>query len=155
MLSLKEEIYKFLQNISLDIQREQIAQGRYVTGKTARSLEPEVDDTGGILYGSSSVNVLETGRKPGKVPEGFQGVIRQWMRDRGLFQAETASRQNSIAYLIARKISREGTLLHRQGGNSGILSKAITEARITEFERAVLNKYGREVQNDLFTTFTK
>lgn len=155
MLSLKEEILKFLQGVALDIQSEAITQGRYASGKTNQSLEPEADDKGGILYGYTSVNALETGRKGGAVPSGFNKVILEWMDRKNLFTFETENRRKGIAFLIARKIAKEGTLLYRQGGNSGVLSKAIREDRVTAFQNEVLRKYGREVQNEIITTFTK
>lgn len=155
MLDLKSEIAKFLNGISFAIKQEQTAQGRSALGRTAQSLEIEVDERNGILYGNSAVNTLETGRKSGKVPGGFSQIIKEWMSDKGIFQAETESKKNSIAFLIARKISKEGTLLSRQGGNSGVLSKAITEERITLFERDILSKMGREFTEEFVTTFSK
>lgn len=155
MLDLKEEIAKFLNGIAFEIKQEQQAQGRYASGKTAQSLEIEADSSRGILYGNISVNVLETGRKSGKVPKGFQATIKQWMSDKGIFQAETESKKNSIAFLIARKISKEGTLLSRQGGKSGVLSKAISNERLSAFERELLKKWGQEVTREVVITFGK
>lgn len=153
MLEMRDIIFKFLNDLAFQIKAEQRAQGRNVTGKTALSLEPEATDTTGILYGNISALALETGRKAGKVPTGFQAIIRKWMDDKGIFQAEKESRKNSIAYLIARKIKREGTVLYKQGGNSGVLSKAINEGTISTFEKEVLSRFGREIQNEVITTF--
>lgn len=155
MLEMKDILLDLLNKISRDIKAEQTAQGRTASGKTAQSLEPEATDRTGILYGAISVNVLETGRKGGKVPGTFQQIIKQWMQDKGLFQAESESRQNSIAFLIARKIKEQGTLLYREGGKSGILSNVITDDRISEFEKAVLFRFGREVTEEIVTTFAK
>lgn len=155
MLEMKDILLDLLNKISRDIKAEQTAQGRTASGKTAQSLEPEATDRTGILYGSISVNVLETGRKGGKVPGTFQQIIKRWMQDKGLFQAESESRQNSIAFLIARKIKESGTLLFREGGKSGILSNVITDERISEFEKAVLFRFGREVTEEIVTTFAK
>lgn len=155
MLEMKDIIFKFLNQIATDIKNEQSSQGRVASGKTAQSLEPEATDNVGILYGNISVNVLETGRKGGNVPARFKDIIFQWMQDKGIFQAETESKQRSIAFLIARKIKESGTLLHRQGGNSGVLSNVITDEKISVFEREVLSRYGREVTEEIVTTFAK
>jgi hypothetical protein len=155
MLEMKDILLQFLNEVSKEIKAEQTRQGRVASGKTAQSLEPEATDKVGILYGNISVNVLETGRKGGKVPGGFKSIIYQWMKDKGIFQAESEAKQNSIAYLIARKIKDEGTSLYRNGGKSGVLSNIITERRIDSFEYIVLRRFGREVTEEVITTFAK
>lgn len=152
MLNLSEEILKFLNGISQDIKMVQEQQARVASGKTARSLEAEADERSGVLYGSISVNALETGRKPGKRPP--ISAIRQWIEDKGIFTSESDSRKNGIAYVIAKKIGEEGTQLFREGGKSGVLSSVITDKRIDSFEREILRVFGREVVDEI-TTYTK
>lgn len=151
MLEMKELILNFLQQIRKEIIIEAEAQKRIASGKTSQSLEPEATDTKGILYGLISANVWETGRKSGKGPH--SSVIYQWMQDKGIFQAEKESKKRSIAFLISRKIAQSGTLLYRQGGNSGVLSKVISDERVSAFETEVLRRYGREVTEELVLTF--
>jgi hypothetical protein len=153
MLEMKDILLQFLNEVSKEIKAEQTRQGRVASGKTAQSLEPEATDRIGILYGSISANVLETGRKPGRGPH--SSIIRQWIEDKGLFSGESESKKNSIAYLITRKIKEEGTQLYRQGGKSGVLSNIITERRINSFESLVLRRFGREVTEEVVTTFAK
>lgn len=66
---------------------------------------------------------LETGRGPGVFPP--LNSILDWVKQRGI-QPQGIS-QKSLAFLIARRISREGSLLYRQGGNSGIISEVQTQ----------------------------
>lgn len=58
--------------------------GQKASGRTAASLRVEVTEEEGTLYGRSPFGTLETGRKPGKVPQGFQAIIRKWMADKGI-----------------------------------------------------------------------
>jgi hypothetical protein len=155
MLEMKDILLQLLSQVSKDIKANQTAQHRTASGKTAQSLEPEATNTTGILYGNISVNVLETGRKPGAVPKGFKDIILKWMSDKGIFQNEKLSKQKSIAFLIARKIQEHGTALHIEGGKSGVLSSVITPKRISDFETKVLQRFGREVQGEVITTFAK
>lgn len=155
MLDVKEEILKFLNTLGFEIKANQLKQGRTASGKTAQSIYAEADDNTGILYGNISALALETGRKGGEVPFGFKSIILKWMDHKGIFQGETDSKRNSIAFLISRKIQKEGTLLHRQGGNSGVITQVITDKRIKEFETSVLFKYGREVQESIINSFGK
>ena len=69
---------------------------------------------------------LETGRKAGKVPFGFTAILVQWSKDKGI-GFSTESKRRSFAYLLGRKIAREGTERHRQPRND-IYTPAVTEA---------------------------
>lgn len=115
--------------------------GQKASGRTAASLRVEVTEEEGTLYVRSPFGTLETGRKPGKAPQGFQTIIRKWMADKGInaepipyktdrpHKYTPQERGNlSLSYLIARKIRREGTSLFRKGGRADIYSNVIPEA---------------------------
>lgn len=91
-----------------------------------------MNDNKGTLFGRQAFGVLETGRKPGKVPKGFYQIIQQWVKDKGI-QVENPK---SFAYLVARKIAREGTELHRQGGRADIYSPEIEKTTQEIMNRA-------------------
>jgi hypothetical protein len=98
------------------------------TGQMANSLGYTWDGKTLIIYSSEKYfTVLEDGRKPGKQPP--SDPIEEWVKQRGLDNDISAK---SLAYLIARKIGREGSLLYKQGGNSGIISDYLNEAYIEE-----------------------
>lgn len=153
MLNNKELIYEFLDSIKDDIIREQEAQGRTASGKSVDEYRVEANNSGGQLSGVSYVGTLETGRKAGKIPKGLRFTIREWIDNKGLFSGESNSRKNSIAYLISRKIANEGTLLYRQGGNSGVISDSVTEERIKEFEGKLLDEFANETVNSITLAF--
>lgn len=155
MLEMKDILFSFFSKLRAGIIAEQQAQGRYASGKTSRELDIETDDRQGILFGPISALSLETGRKPGAGPKGFTDIILDWMASKSLFQAENKSKQKSIAFLIARKIRESGTKLYRDGGKSGVLSGVITEEKIKEFESMILERFGREVQEEVLIGFGK
>lgn len=98
------------------------------SGKMAASLAYRVDNSGLVIYSSEKYfTVLETGRKPGKRPP--LSAIEKWIQDKPV-----ASELNprSLAFLIARKIGEEGSLLYRQGGKSGVISDYINDQYIRE-----------------------
>lgn len=95
--------------------------GQKASGRTERSLRIEFSEDTGALYGRQAFGVLETGRTGGKVPKEFTQIILQWIKDKGI-QVE---RPKSFAYLVARKISKEGTKLHREGGSVDVYSQEI------------------------------
>ena len=99
-----------------------------VTGASANSLGYRIDSEGLTIFSSLKYfTVLETGRKPGKRPP--ISVIEQWIKDKPI---ASDINPRSLAFLIARKIGEEGSLLYRQGGKSGVISESINDKVIKE-----------------------
>lgn len=121
-----------LESLRQRIIENHIRAGQKASGKTISSLRVYVNDNQGTLFGRQAFGVLETGRKPGKVPKGFYQIIQQWVKDKGV-QVENPK---SFAYLVARKIAREGTELHRQGGRADIYSPEIEKTTQEIMNRA-------------------
>lgn len=121
-----------LESLRQRIIENHIRAGQKASGKTISSLRVDVNDNKGTLFGRQVFGVLETGRKPGKVPKGFYQIIQQWVKDKGI-QVENPK---SFAYLVARKIAREGTELHRQGGRADIYSPEIEKTTQEIMNRA-------------------
>lgn len=135
---LREE----LENLKQAIIKNHLAAGQRASGRTAASLRVEVNETEGTLWGRSPFGTLETGRQAGKVPANFRLIIRQWMQDKGIkarpmpyktdrphkYTAEERG-ELSLAFLIARKIEREGTSLFRKGGRNDIYTNVIPLAK--------------------------
>lgn len=127
-----------LEALKKKIIAQHLGAGQKASGRTAASLRVEATEEEGTLYGRSPFGTLETGRKPGKVPQGFQAIIRKWMSDKGIEAAPIPYKTDrphkytpqergnqSLSYLIARKIKREGTSLFRKGGRADIYSNVI------------------------------
>lgn len=132
---ISEELHTLKLRIIENMKRnKQVASGR-----TIQSLAVEVDEWGGRLMGSVPViPTLETGRKAGKIPSGFAGIILQWMQDKGIHADPIPYKRKkggkytpqergdmSMAGAIARKIASEGSRLHRIGGRNDVYSTEI------------------------------
>jgi hypothetical protein len=117
-----------------------------VTGKMSQSLGYRIDENGLTIFSSEKYfTVLETGRKPGKMPP--ISAIEEWVRNKPI---ASDINPRSLAFLIARKIGEEGSLLYRQGGKSGVISDFINDQKIKEdlidlldekFREAVINEF--------------
>ena len=70
-----------LEELRVAIIAHHLSAGQKASGKTTASMHVEVTETRGTLFGRSAFGTLETGRKAGKVPAGFTGIIKQWMKD--------------------------------------------------------------------------
>ena len=103
-----------------------LAAGQKASGKTIESLKIEQDGDKVILYGRQAFGTLETGRKPGNGPGNFREILYQWSIDKGI-SFEKDYQRKSFAYLLAKKIEREGTKLYREGGRNDIYSQLIPE----------------------------
>lgn len=106
--------------------------GMRASGRFADSLEVQTFETAtgykAILYGENYSQQLETGRNSGKYPP--MEMIKKWIMDKGVFtQALQTISISSLAFLIARKIAREGW--KRQGyGGVNLISEVVTDERI-------------------------
>lgn len=114
--------------------------GMRASGNWADSLEVNV--TGGLvatLIGEKYSEQLEYGRKSGKQPP--SQVIEQWIRDKGIMQKITGKISiSSLAFLIARKIGREGWRREGYGGVE-LISEVVTPERIQQIIDRVSDSY--------------
>ena len=93
------------------------------SGKTRSKFElRKVNNAHFQILGANIINILQTGRRPGKVPYNFIAMIEQWARAKGLSITRTQ------AFFIARKIQREGTRTYRTGGHRDIINEAVKRA---------------------------
>lgn len=98
------------------------------SGKLANSVRLEVDEKGLRLYAEGYAYFVENGRKPGKTPP--RAAIEKWITDKGLVSDISTK---SLAYLIQRKIAREGTEAYKQGGTK-LLGDIITQDLINSIK---------------------
>lgn len=110
-----------LDALKLRIIERHINAGQKASGRTISSLHVEMLQSGGALWGRQAFEVLESGRKGGKVPKGFYQIIQQWVKDKGI----QVDKPKTFSYFVAKKIAREGTQLYRNGGRGDIYSKEI------------------------------
>lgn len=114
--------------------------GQNASGRTVDSLHVVMNPEGGTLFGRNFFGTMETGRRAGKVPYGFSGIILQWMRDKGIHGTPIAYKTKrahkytpqergdlSMASAIANTIAAKGTKLHRDGGRDDVYSNVIPE----------------------------
>jgi hypothetical protein len=114
------------------------AKGMRASGRFAEALEVLAGESSATLLGLPYTQQLETGRRPGPVSREGQESIKQWILDKGVFnQAIGEIGLSSLAYLIARKIAREGWNRSQYGGVE-LVSEVITPERI----QSIIDKVG-------------
>lgn len=110
-----DEIVAILERAKADIQARLAEEGINASGRSSASLRVEAYDGGvRLMYGNPDTapfETLEVGRPGGPVPRGFTDILVQWSRDKGI-AFDTERERRSFAYLLGRRIEREGTLRH-------------------------------------------
>lgn len=116
--------------------------GMEASGDWGRSLETIVNiQSDGSLTGSVRAfeysQQLETGRKPGKFPP--RDEIERWIKEKGIAaRIENDISISSLAFLISRKIAREGWDRKNYGGVD-LISEVATPERMQD----IINKVGQ------------
>jgi len=123
-MTIKESISKFLKSVIEDIIKEQSAKGIRSSGKSAGSLRSESTSNEGKIYGSGYFKQQEVGRRPGRFPPVQD--IEDWIRAKGITPDGISI--ESLAFLIARKIAKNGTDIF-QGKREGLNLKGIVNKR--------------------------
>lgn len=127
-----KEIEVMLQDVFEQAKQDIIANhesaGQVASGKTRDSMSVEVTSDASsataTMYGRKYFAALETGSAPWEnqythPPKPFVETIAQWMIDKGI--------EGVSAYLVARKIMREGSKLYREGGRQDIFTPAMED----------------------------
>lgn len=144
--NVKLLITQSLNHIKNVIIMRMAANRRNASGRSVASLRVETTPTSGTLWGNRAFMVMERGRKGGKVPRGFVGIIAQWIVDKGISVSHHrgGSRQTqirSVAYLMARKIRNSGTGLYINHTTQDIYSQAINR-EFGELTQKIMVQFG-------------
>jgi hypothetical protein len=108
--------------------------GMRASGNWANELAIEVTESGATILEPEYSNQLEYGRSPGKQPP--SEAIQQWLIDKGIAaRLENEISISSLAFLIARKIGKQGWNRDKYGGTQ-LVSSVVTPQRI----QLIINK---------------
>lgn len=128
MSSQTDILQKEFDKLSADLTTRYVELGMKASGKWDKEKTVEISESGTVvsakIEGTPYTRQLQFGRKPGKFPP--LAAIEQWIRDKNI-QPDIPIR--SLAYLIARKIAKEGTKYFKQGGTD-LVDSVVTPERI-------------------------
>lgn len=141
---IEGRIRETLEHVRSLIEANISANGLTASGNTARSMQTEMYDGGGKLTGRAAFGTLETGRRPGKVPQDITEILKQWALDKGInitqvpykrqpsanWQPKYSVEERSLemfAQAVAHTIKTKGTKLYREGGDPNVYTPVIDE----------------------------
>lgn len=123
--NIRELLAAEFEAIKADVITRYQESGLSVTGNWATTLEVTATETSASLLGASYLD----GRPPGKQPP--SEAIVNWIETKGIAsQIENEISITSLAFLIARKIGREGWQPETTG--SDIIAQVVTPQRIQQ-----------------------
>lgn len=123
--------------------------GMKASGQWESSLEVESGNMFGRVIGEPYTEQLVNGRKPGKFPP-IQ-AIEKWIVDKGIVaNIEGEISVSSLAFLIARKIAREGTEYFKEGGTD-LVESVFTPQRI----QSIIDKLGEQMTMEFSSKIEK
>lgn len=126
MATQQQIVYKWLEELRVDLIKEYDRLGLRSSGNYAKQLESFATATRGILYGAKYTYQMQNGRKAGTWPP--RAAIEKWIDDKKIkFEGITKS---SLAFLIQRKIFREGIKVPNKFNEGGVISNILTVERI-------------------------
>src|SRR5688572_21541366 len=143
-----EAIKLLLENVRSDIIQDQAAKRLTASGKSAASLEPVATETKGELLGDSSFYYQWKGRAPGKQPP--SDIFVDWIRQKGI-ELDGISIE-SLAFLIARKIGREGTDIYK-GKRQGLALDEIFTVNLDLFENEIQDVIQQQLSDEIAKAF--
>lgn len=121
-----ELIRKHLENLKEKIIFQMSSKGIDNTGAASASLEVKDNE----LLGYDYIYFIDKGRRPGRFPP--VNIIRDWVRSKLGISEEREN--NSVAFLVGRKIANEGTNIY-QNQSRGIELDRLVEETLNELQK--------------------
>lgn len=152
----------FAEKLKTDLSASVNASGVNASGNLAKSFRYDLQPDRLRVYAAAYYSAIEIGRKP--TVNGGQGalraIIRRWIDQKGITpkpdQNGRAVSKDSLAYLITRKIHREGTLLNSTGKDyagrpkpTGIITGVINDGRLNSLKKQLITSFVFQIKQDI------
>ncbi|WP_417867966.1 hypothetical protein [Xanthomarina gelatinilytica] len=141
-----------MEAIKIDLIAKHRELGMPASGKWIESVEANTNRLSGVILAEHYTEQLVNGRAPGRFPPIDR--IEQWIKDKGIQPIDANLKISSLAFLIARKIAREGTRYFQEGGTD-LVEAVITPARIQRIINRVTEFQINSFTSDITGMFQK
>lgn len=156
-MSLIDVFTKYGLKTTQDLKDNTDKTGINASNKTKESIGFEVftegPDTIFQVFANKALKIRETGRGPTQSGQAgnptLRETIRQWIDDKGIVPEGDISK-DSLAYLIARKIHREG-----YKGEPGLITDIINEDLISNIEKEIADQHFLNLLETIEINLTK
>ena len=147
----KEAIYlKYLERLRLKLIAKYIELGLRASGDYEQELEAVVDGDNMIMLGAFHSQFMEHGREPGKFPP--RKAIEDWIDTKSSLPAEFREKKSQFAFLIARKIAKEGIKVPNEYNQGEVVSSVVNDFLANDLQE-MFDEFGdiyfKKIQSDV------
>jgi hypothetical protein len=142
---------KFGESLVADISQSIEQSGVSASGNLQRSIYYKLTDNRLTVYGAPYAKTAEEGRGPTQKAGGdLRSQIRKWIDDKGIIPDGIT--KDSLAFLITRKIHREGTELfngtdfYGRTKPSMVIEGVVQDGRIDELKQDLIKTYVAQIK---------
>ncbi len=148
----EKELKEFGDNTINDLVANYIRMGLKAFGTFERETKSIVSDRRLIIEAPYHARIMQDGREPGKAPP--PEAILKWVRLGKIVKRGKIS-DESLAYLIGRKIAREGIKVPNKYNIGGVISDILTDGRIEELTEELLSRQVEEIKFETINRYEK
>ena len=147
----KEAIYlKYLERLRLKLIAKYIELGLRASGDYEQELEPVVDGDKMTMLGAFHSQFMEHGREPGKFPP--RKAIEDWIDTKSSLPAQFREKKSQFAFLIARKIAKEGIKVPNEYNQGEVVSSVVNDFLANDLQE-MFDEFGdiyfKRIQSDV------
>ena len=148
----KEIIQTWLNGRRDAMRQEYNSSGRKASGYFGEHIDVEMYDEGGRIKTPLYVGALVFGRKPtsgGGGGRSLYSIILDWIKVKGVTPDNPKMTDNTLAYLISRKIHKQGIKVPNKFNDGKLIDNTFTTESVQDL-KSELRKIGQKVvTNDL------
>ena len=133
------------------LRQEYNSSGRKASGYFGEHIDVEMYDEGGRMRTPLYVGALVFGRKPtsgGGGGKSLYSIILDWIKVKGITPDDPKMTDNTLAYLITRKIHKQGIKVPNQYNDGKLLDNTFTAESVQDLKNELIKIGQKVVTND-------
>ena len=136
------------------MRQEYNSSGRKASGYFGEHIDVEMYDEGGRINTPLYVGSLVFGRKPtsgggGGGGKSLYSMILDWIKVKGITPDNPKMTDNTLAYLISRKIHKQGIKVPNQFNDGKLIDNTFTAESVQDLKNELIKIGQKVVTNDL------
>ena len=150
-VDFKEIIQTWLNGRRDAMRQEYNSSGRKASGYFGEHIDVEMYGEGGRINTPLYVGSLVFGRKPtsGGGGKSLYSMILDWIKVKGITPDNPKMTDNTLAYLISRKIHKQGIKVPNQFNDGKLIDNTFTAESVQDLKNELIKIGQKVVTNDL------